>query len=164
MPTPPAAATLAGFKAQFDRAFKFGSGTDAVRDKDITQSFVEAASLFNSALFDTVELPVAFYYAAAHFLVLNVQAAGGLSGQNFGLGADNRNGGMVTSKSVGQLSVQYGIPTKIIENPIIGQFMETSFGRKYLQMVAPRLVGNAIAVQGPVDPDVAIPNIPFQSL
>lgn len=161
MPTPPAAATIAGFKAQFERDFKYGSGLDTVRDTDIQRGFNEAAALFNGALWDSQELPIAYYYASAHFMVLDVQAAGGLSGVKMGLGTDNRNSGVISSKAAGQLSVQYGIPQGLIENPILGQFMETAYGRRYLQMIAPRLVAGAITVSGPRDPGAAIPNIPF---
>lgn len=161
MPIPPAVVSVGGFKVQFDRAFKYGSGADVIRDSDITAALVNAASLFNEVLWDTQSLPVAYYFLSAHLLVLNVQAAGGLSGVNFGLGADNRNSGQITTKSVGSVSVTYGISQKLIDDPVLSQFMETSFGRRYLQMVSPRIVGHAISVSGPRDPGAAIPNIPF---
>lgn len=161
MPNPPAVATLVGFKTQFDRDFIFGKGKDTVRDSDITRGFNEATALFNAALWDSQELPIAFYYASAHFMVLDVQAAGGLSALPQGLGTENRNTGAISAKSVGQLSITYGIPQNLIENPVLGQFMETSYGRRYLQMMAPRLIAGAITVSGPRDPGAAIPNIPF---
>lgn len=161
MPTPPAVATIAGFKTQFDRDFIYGKGKDAVRDTDIQRGLNEAAALFNAALWDSQELPIAYYYATAHFMVLDIQAAGGLSSLPQGLGTENRNTGVISSKSVGQLSLQYGIPQSLIENPVLGQFMETSYGRRYLQIMAPRLIAGAITVSGPRDPGAAIPNLPF---
>lgn len=161
MPLPPAAATIAGFKVQFDRDFKYGKGMDVVRDTDIQRGLNEAAALFNAALWDSTELVIAYYYATAHFIVLDVQAAGGLSGIPLGIGTDNRNSGVISSKSAGQLAVQYGVPQNLIENPVLGQFMETAYGRRYLQMMAPRLIAGAITVSGPRDPGAAIPNIPF---
>lgn len=161
MPTPPAAVTIAVFKAQFDRDFTYGTGKEFVRDIDITRALNDASSLFNTALWDSQELPIAYCYASAHFLALNVQAAGGLSALPQNLGTENRNTGLLTSKNVGQVSIQYGIAQGLLEDPILGQFLETSYGRRYLQMLSPRCVGHVITVSGPIDIGVAIPNLPF---
>ena len=75
--TPPVDA--ARFKDEFDRDFQYGSGLDKVRDKDINRALTEANALFNAALWATdEELQSAYLYLSAHFLVMNLQVAGGL--------------------------------------------------------------------------------------
>src|ERR1700757_4358462 len=77
--TPPA--TIADFKARFKRGFKYSDGPDGVMDADIQQGFDLAVTLFNPCLFDATEQKAVFLLAAAHFVVVGIQAAGGLSPQ-----------------------------------------------------------------------------------
>lgn len=161
MPLPPAVVNVAGFKLQFTRDWTYGKGKESVTDGDIQRGLNEAAEFFNPSFFDTQSTPIAYYYAAAHLMVLNVQAAGGLSAIPRNLGTKNRNSGVVTNKSAGQLSIQYGVSQSLIEDAILGQFMETSYGRRYLQMVSGHTPGHVITVSGPRDPGAATPNIPF---
>jgi len=141
-------ATVAEFKAQFDRDFIYGSGKETIRDQDISKALTEATSVFNADLWDTSELKPAFLYASAHFLVLNIQMAGGLNPSPTGKGIDNRGGGITQSKSVAQVSIQYGIPQTVLESPILNQFLRSDYGLRYLQMITPRLVGNVAVVGG----------------
>lgn len=164
--TPPV--TVEEFKSYFVRDFPYGPGTDKVMDADVDRALNEALSVFNAALWTTEEKPVAFRYAAAHFLVRNIQAAGGLSGPGAaggpgggGSGASNQGRGPIASKSVGAVSLNYQLPPGLAESAILSQFLTTDYGIRYLQMAAPRLIGGVSVVQGPRDPDIAIPNIPF---
>lgn len=157
--TPPA--TVAQFKAQFDRDFQYGSGTDKVRDTDITRAFTDALMVWNPCLWRTEEKVNAFCYAAAHFLVLSLQAAGGLAAPSKALGPQNRGGGVVQTKSVGGVSVGYQMPDFVAKSAILSQFMRTDYGQRYLQLVTPRLVGNLDIVAGERDPGVSTPNIPY---
>lgn len=158
--TPPA--TLPDFKARFDRDFAFGKGTDRVRDQDILNAFNDAFPVFNASLFSTDDARTAFLYAAAHMLVTNVQAAGGLGGVSPQLGTQNRGGGIVANKTVGGVSVQYaGLETWVQKFPALTHFMRTDYGQKYLLLLKPRLTGNVAVVGGPQAPDLAVPSIPF---
>lgn len=149
-PTPPdpgPTPTIAEFKENFDRDFSYGTGKETVRDSDITKAIRQANTLFNRDLWDNdAESNLAYLYAAAHFLVIDLQMAGGLGG--FPNGAENRGGGVLISKSVGQVSVQYGIPQSVLESPTLFQFMRTDYGLKYLAMVSPRLVGHVAVAPG----------------
>lgn len=141
-------ATVSDFKAQFDRDFVYGSGKETVRDTDIQRALNEAVSVFNNDLWSSDEIKFVYLYASAHFLVQNIQMAGGLSSSSKGLGINSRGGGITQSKSVGQVSVSYGIPESILSDRTLNQFMRTEYGLRYLQLLGPRLVGNAYAVNG----------------
>ncbi len=110
---------------------------------------------FNPALWDNTaalgnytEYSIAYLYVAAHFLTLNIQGAGGLSKVNMGRGVDSQGGGTIESKGVGPVNISYAIPEHIKNSEILGQFMRTDFGQKYLVLVTPRLVGNVQVVSG----------------
>ena len=141
-------ATVAEFKAQFDRDFIYGTGKETVRDGDIQRALTEATVDFNADLWSTDELKPAFLYAAAHFLVLNVQMAGGLAAAPTGKGVDNHGGGVTQSKAVGQVNINYALADKFQNDPILSQFLRTDYGQRYLQMASTRLVGNIAVVSG----------------
>jgi hypothetical protein len=152
MSYPPA---VADFQAQFPREFVYGTSLAAVQIQDIQRAINEAGITFNPELWDgatplglTTELNIVYLYVAAHYLVLNVQGAGGLSAVNFGRGVKSSGGGTIQTKSVGSLSIAYVIPEDISKSPILGQYMRTDFGQKYLCLLAPRLVGNVAIVSG----------------
>jgi hypothetical protein len=56
--------------------------------------------------------------------------------------------GVITSKSIGGVSASYGIPQKILENPLYSYLATTPYGLKYLACISGRLKGNIIIVQG----------------
>lgn len=151
--TPP---TIAQFQFQFSRDFKYGPGLDAVRPIDIQNAINLANSVFNPRLFSTAPLGIApnltseaitaYNYAAAHFLVLSIQGVGGLSKTGSGLNAQGE--GIVGNKSVGGVSVGYVWPDTVTESPALSQFLKTTYGQLYLQILMPRLVGNVGAVFG----------------
>lgn len=157
-------ANVADFKDWFDRDFTYGAGLDRVRDKDIDRAFATATPVFNNMLWDTdAERKTAFLFVSAHFLALNLQAAGGLTAKlGQGQGANSQGSAVVATKSVGSVSVGYQWPEFVTSSRILSQFMRTKYGEQYLQLAIPRLVGNVAAVRGPQNPDIAIPNIPFQ--
>lgn len=161
----PSPITIAEFKARFNRDFIYGKGPEKVEDQDITNALDEGTLVFNPAIWlvnGTVdEKKVAFLLLAAHMLVLNIQAAGGLSATNMGAGAGSSGGGIIQSKSIGSISLTYVMPDFVTKSPILSQFMRTDYGQKYLQMLIPRLVGGGDVVSGPVTQDIGIPNIPF---
>lgn len=144
---PPA---ISDFKATFVREFNYGTGLDSVTDQDIQRGLNEMSPLFNIILFDQpTDQMSAYLYGAAHFMVSNIQNAGGLSAIPRGRGVRSSGSAPVTSKSVGSVSLSYQWPEIVTNSPVLNQFTKTEFGSRYLQMVAPLLVGNAAIVCGP---------------
>lgn len=162
MPSPPSSVSVAGFKAQFAREFPYGTGTDKVMDGDITRAINEAASSFNGALFDSTETPIWFYYCAAHFLALNIQAAGGLNvfGREARQGVNSVGEGVLSGKGVGPVNQQFDGQDESLKSPGLAWFHKTEFGKKYIAKVSARSVGSVFAVPGPVEPDTPITFIP----
>lgn len=147
--------SVADFKSQFNREFAYGTSLATIQDNDIQRAINEAAISFNPGLWDghtalgqTTELNIAYLYLAAHYMTLNIQGAGGLSSVNFGRGVKSTGGGTIQTKSVGSVSIAYAIPDDVAKSPILGQYMRTDFGQKYLTLLAPRLVGNVGIVSG----------------
>ncbi len=101
----------------------------------------------------------------AHLLVLSLQNAGGLSAPSSFQGAGSSGGGTIESKTVGSVSVTYAIPDRVKNSPILGQYMRTGYGQKYLQMLAPKIPGRRVVVVGgePAPDSPAVPNfgMPF---
>ena len=134
-PTP-----VEAFKTYFDRDFIFGDGKDTVRDSDIQRAIDSAGLIFNSDLWDSAtEINSAFQILTAHCLVKTREAGGGL---DKGLGIGSTGSAPVSNKSAGSLNVSYTLPTEVTDNPALSDFLTTGYGRQYLQMLAPRLVGN----------------------
>lgn len=143
--------TVAEFKDCFDRDFTFGTSIADVRDKDIERALNEGVGLFNSDLWDTVDQKKAAYqYLAAHFLVINIKAAGGV--KKTGRGINSTGSFPLSNKSAGPLSVGYAIPNDLADNPILAQFNKTEYGQKYLMLLQPQLVGYMDTVEGGTNP------------
>lgn len=155
--TPPA--TVADFQTQFPRDFKYGSGLETVRDVDIQAALNFASTVFNPSLFDTTlvgltgqetsEALMCYLNASAHFLVLSLQAAGGLAAVSRYQGPNSQGDGIITNKSVGGVSIGYEWPALVIDNPALFQFTKTAYGQAYLQVLVLKLVGNVSVVAGP---------------
>jgi hypothetical protein len=147
MAWPPA---VSDFKAYFTREFGYGKGGDMVGDGDIQRALNEVSPVFNQSLLDGLTSQTAAYlYAAAHFLVMNVQAAGGLSATPRGRGVRDSAELVIISKGVGQVNVVYQVPPEWIQkSAVLLPFFRTNFGQRYIQMVAPQLVGNFGVVPG----------------
>jgi uncharacterized protein DUF4054 len=148
--------TVAQFQARFTRDFNYnGSGTDVVTNNDVQNALNDGEALFNQSLWSsTTEQLTAYLFLAAHLLVLNIQVAGGLSARNLNEGVMSTGDGVIQSKGVGAINVSYRLPTRLADSAILSEFMRTNYGRRYLQMLVPRLVGNVQVVGGYVEPDV----------
>jgi hypothetical protein len=81
---------------------------------------------------------------------MNMVAAGGVDKVGGGLGSSGTF--PVNNKSAGPLSVGYQIPQDLANDPILHQFMNTKYGQRYLELLAPNLVGNVVSVQGATTP------------
>lgn len=112
-----------------------------IQDADILRAFNEAKVNFNAALFgDNDTIKMVFLYLAAHYLVIDLNNAMNPLGMGFM--------GFTQSKSVGSVSESYAVPSFATNNPLLSQYMLTGFGRKYLSLIQPYLVGNIIFVPG----------------
>lgn len=112
-----------------------------IQDSDIERAFSEARVNFNPALFgDEDTAKMVFCYLAAHYLVIDLNNAN----NPLGLGIM----GYTRSKTVGSVSESYDIPEWLLKNPVLSSFATTGYGRKYLSLLQPYLVGNIILSKG----------------
>jgi hypothetical protein len=131
--------SVQAFKDNFFRDFNYASATDQnnlnlVTDRDINKAYAEARLAFNPDLFGTDEqVTIVFLYLAAFYLVLDLQN----SSQGLGAQANFP----ITGKSVGNVSINFSIPEKILKNPQLAIYAGNGYGMKYLSLVAPVIVG-----------------------
>lgn len=112
-----------------------------INDSDIEKAFGQGKINFNIDLFPDLEsLKIAYLYICAFYLVYDIQASS--------LGLSSSFKGFVTSKSVGDVSESYAIPDWMMNSPILGLYADNHWGRKYLSILAPYLVGNIILSAG----------------
>ena len=139
------------FKSHYDRDFIFGTTIVEVRDKDIQAAIDRAVMLFNPDLFNTdLEKETVFYPLVAHCLVKALESGGGID--NRGSGTDSTGSGPINSKSAGGLSVSYSLPAELLEDPILNDLLTTGYGKMYLQLVVPLLLGGVTYVEGGTQP------------
>lgn len=134
------------FKAWFYRDFPYSDyeALDGITNKDIRKAFDEASFVFNPDLFTEKEKPIAFMYLAAHYLVIDLK--------NSSTGLKGVFNGLMSSKSVGSVSVGYTMPAWITDNPLYSLIAQTPYGVKYLSLVIARCVGNFGVVNGATYP------------
>jgi len=119
------------------------SNVGLVSDLDITNAYAEACITFNDALFDDDDdIVLGYLYLAAHYLVNDLNAGGQNSSQ----------AGLANSRSVGNVSESYSIPQWQLDDPILSFYAGSSYGRKYLNLILPRLTGNIATVEGATTP------------
>lgn len=150
--------TVDDFKARFTRDFgPYGNpGGDSVTDADIKTALADAVSLFNKSLWSSpVEVTTAFLLLAAHFMRLNIDAAGGLSAINIARGMNVGAGGVVENKTVGSVSVGYAIPPGLRNSPVWSPLLQTRYGARYAAMAWPRTRGAVSVAAGFVESDVS---------
>lgn len=117
------------------------SKSDFIAENDIMKAFAEARVNFNPSLFpDCHAAELVFYYLAAHYLVIDLNNAS----NPLALGTM----GFTSSKSVGSVSESYGIPQWMLNNLTLGLYAQTGYGRKYLSLIRPYLLGNIILSKG----------------
>lgn len=142
--------SVSEFKTYYDRDFIYGTEIDKVRDKDIQAALDNAAMLQNSSIWDSAaNAKTAFYLLTAHCLCKIVDSGGGLD-QGRGLRSTGKS--PIASKGVGGMNISYSLPADLAENPILNDLMTTGYGKMYLQLLTPRLVGNMVSIQGGTNP------------
>ena len=112
-----------------------------IQDSDIMRAFKEAKVNFNAGIFgDDDTIKMVFLYLAAHYLVIDLNNAMNPLAMGFM--------GFTQSKSVGSVSESYAVPQWMLNNQMLSAYVQTGFGRKYLSLIQPYLVGNIIFVPG----------------
>lgn len=112
-----------------------------IQDSDIMRAFNEAVINFNVNLFtDSNSAIMVFLYLAAHYLVIDLNNAMNPLALGFM--------GFTQSKSVGSVSESYGIPQWMLNNQILSAYAQTGYGRKYLSLIQPYLIGNVLFFPG----------------
>lgn len=112
-----------------------------IQDSDILRAFNEAKVNFNAALFgDDDMVKMVFLYLAAHYLVIDLNNAMNPLAVGFM--------GFTQSKSVGSVSESYAVPQWMLNNRTLSAYAQTGYGRKYLSLIQPYLIGNLIFVPG----------------
>lgn len=107
-----------------------------VLDIDIEKAFVEAKMNFKSVFPTDEKMQTAFLYLTAHYLVTDL---------NMG-GVDSASTGLLSSRSVGNLSESYTIPQYMLTG-IFAMFAQTKYGQKYVSLVYPyKVLGSTILV------------------
>lgn len=109
------------------------------QDSDIINAIAEASVNFNKGLFaDCCTAKLVFLYLVAYYLTVDFQNAMSPMG----------GGGLVQSKSVGSVSESYAIPQWMLNNPSYSMYAQNGYGRKYLSLIRPYLLGNIILSKG----------------
>lgn len=112
-----------------------------IQDSDIERAFKEAKVNFRADFFEDDETAeMIFYYLAAHYLVIDLTNR--MSPLSMGYK------GLIQSKSVGSVSESYAIPQWMLNNQLLGTYAQTGYGRKYLSLIQPYLIGNIIYTPG----------------
>lgn len=133
------------FKTYFARMFPFAPDSDPnnqeyITDTDIEMAFAQAKVNFPVKLFDEENGKIAFLFLVAHYLCMDMQMAQA--------GINSTAQYVVTSKSVGDVSASYGVPTKLLNNPLYNYLTTTQFGMKYISLLYPRTIGAVNVVLG----------------
>ena len=111
-----------------------------ITDTDIEMAFAQAKVNFPVNLFDEENGKIAFLFLVAHYLCMDMQMAQA--------GINSTAQYVVTSKSVGDVSASYGVPTKLLDNPLYNYLTTTQFGMKYISLLYPRAIGAVNIVLG----------------
>lgn len=112
-----------------------------IQESDIERAFLEAKVNFNTSWYsDDETAEMVFYYLAAHYLIID------LTNRMNPLSMGYK--GLTQSKSVGSVSESYAIPQWMLNNQMLSAYAQTGYGRKYLSLIQPYLVGNIIYTPG----------------
>lgn len=114
---------------------------DYLSDNDILRAFKEAKVNFNAGLFEEEETAkMVFLYLTAHYLIIDLNNAQNPLAMGFM--------GFTQSKSVGSVSQSFALPQWMLNNQVLSAYAQTGYGRKYLSLIQPYLIGNIILSPG----------------
>lgn len=112
-----------------------------IQDEDIEEAFNEAKINFNPNLFPTDGVAkIPFLYLAGHYLLIDIN----INLNPLATGAV----GITQSKSVGSVSESYALPEWMTKDPILSAFGQTQYGRKYISLIQPYMIGNVMYFDG----------------
>ena len=126
--------TISDFKNYFVRDFCYGQVPETIMDCDIAKALNEAKNFINQGIIPCNKLLIAFYYLAAHFLVLNIRMAFN--------GVQSVGQQIIQNNNITEVSESYAIPSKFINNAVVNAYAKTDYGLKYLSIVLPNLIGH----------------------
>ncbi|HVN66739.1 MAG TPA: DUF4054 domain-containing protein [Candidatus Sulfotelmatobacter sp.] len=134
------------FKWFFTRDFPFGTDPNTgILDFDVLRAMQACNSTFRSDIWNNQgEYNQAYLYLTAHHLVSNMQAS------SQGVAAEYEF--IHQSKSALGVSASSMIPTAIQDGPLQAALVKTPYGKRYWEMVRPRVVGTFYAVENRVSP------------
>lgn len=144
--------TVEDFKNYFKRDFKASflpndieessdEATEYILDSDIEKAINQKTAILNEALFEDCKiLYIAEMFLTAHCLVYDLRTS------NSGLASTFEF--PLQSKSVGGVSVSYGIPQIYLQKEIFSFFLTSGYGLKYLALLVPRMKGNVSIATG----------------
>lgn len=114
-----------------------------IGDGDIEKAISEAMLNFNVDLFaeNCCASRIPLLYLVAYYLVVDIK--NGMTGLSSGAYM-----GFVASKSVGNVSESYAIPSWVQSNPALSLYMDNGYGKKYLTLIIPRISGFFYLAQG----------------
>ena len=116
------------------------AGTNYVLDEDITKAFLQAKGSFNTASFSSQDIAkMVFLYLTAHYLCIDFN----LQGLSIGGGT-----GIITSKSVDDVAIQYGFPQRLLNSPFYFQLLRTGYGAKALTYIYSNSASKMYAILG----------------
>lgn len=118
-----------------------------ILSEDVENSIRQAAAIIPDK--ETLQMPMetyrlALYYLSAHFLVDNIRTS------NAGLASQINT--VVTGKSVGSVSQQFGIPNQLLQDVMFAQFFTSQYGLKYVSLLMPYLRGQVCTIAGATTP------------
>lgn len=109
-----------------------GSKYDYVTDEDIEKAMTQARVSGNSRFGNNCNEKIYIYlHLVAFYLVMDWK--------NAHAGVASAFGGMVASKSVGDVSESYNFPTWLMNSPLYSLYSTNGFGMKYLALILPYL-------------------------
>jgi len=118
---------------------------DNILVQDVVNAMQETNIQINPILFELQsEYELGYLYFTAHTLSENmVNASQGINGQyNFNQ----------ASKGVGPVSESFATPPDITNQPLEAVLCKTTYGKKYWDLIKPKLVGQMFTVRGRVSP------------
>lgn len=105
-----------------------------ILDTDVSKAMNQARQYTNPEIFENNRvLFEAYMFCTAHYLVMDIRMAES--------GLDSHGEAIISSKSVGSVSVNYNVPANEGIDAQWAYFASTSYGQKYLSYVMPRVVG-----------------------
>lgn len=122
------------------------TNTERVTDFDIARAFNAAESFNMTRTLSGSQAAFTYAYGllSAHYLCETLQAGGsGLGGK-----AD----WLTSSRSVGNVSESYNIPTRVLNSPFLAKLSRTTYGAQFLELVSASLIGNFQSFHRPTLP------------